>query len=60
LDFETQIKGIREMTRVLKPGGRLILTMDLGIEVPLSFPLEVIKFSGLNLLGSLDLKWPEK
>ncbi|MFT7035860.1 MAG: 2-polyprenyl-3-methyl-5-hydroxy-6-metoxy-1,4-benzoquinol methylase [Cyclobacteriaceae bacterium] len=59
--FETQIAGLKEMVRILKPGGKLILTMDLGINLPLTFPLDLIKFSGLTPhLNVLDLKWPEK
>jgi len=59
--FDIQIEGLKEMVRILKPGGRLILTMDLGIDLPLTFPLDLIKFSGLiPHLNLLNLEWPEK
>lgn len=51
-------KGVKEMVRILKPGGRLILTVDLGINLPLTHPLEIIKVSGLHPLGGVFLDWP--
>ena len=51
-------KGIREMVRILKPGGRLILTMDLGIGLPLTNPFDVIKQTGLPLFGGFSFRWP--
>jgi ubiquinone/menaquinone biosynthesis C-methylase UbiE len=55
-----QQQGIREMVRILKPGGRLIITVDLGINSVLTSPLDVVKFSGLVPLGHFNLRWPEK
>lgn len=55
-----QLNGIKEMSRILKPGGRLILTIDIGINSPLTNPLELILHSGLIPLGEIDLNWPEK
>ncbi len=52
--------GIKEMVRVLKSGGRLIITVDLGINCPLTNPLDIIKYSGLIPSGSIDLHWTEK
>lgn len=52
--------GIREMARILKPGGRLIITMDLGINIPLTNPLELILYSGLIPFGSIDMAWPKE
>ncbi len=53
-------EGMREMVRVLKPGGRLILTVDLGIRLPLTRPLDIIQHSGLSVLGSFDNRWPRE
>lgn len=51
-------KGIREMTRILKPGGRLIITVDLGINCPLINPLDIIKHSGLIPVSHVEFNWP--
>ena len=51
-------KGLKEMFRVLKPGGRLIMTVDLGINRPLTNPLDLVKYSGLSPMSTLDLRWP--
>lgn len=48
------------MVRILKPGGRLIITMDIGIQTPLTNPIDIIKYSGLPVLGKLDLYWPKE
>jgi len=60
LDADTARKGIREMARVLKPGGRLILTVDVAIHETYCDvdPLSLLWESGLLLAGKLDLKWP--
>jgi len=53
-------KCIREMVRILKPGGRLIITMDIGIELPLTNPLDIIKYSGLTICGSFNYLWTKE
>lgn len=53
-------KGIREMVRILKPGGKLIITVDLAIHCPLTNPLDIIKYSGLVPGGNIDMNWPQK
>jgi len=57
---DIQYRGIREMARILKPGGRLILTIDLGIQMPLTNPFGLIQMSGLNPCGVVNFSWPEK
>jgi len=59
-EYNSHHLGVQEMTRILKPGGRLIITMDLGLNNVLTNPLDVIKFSGLVPLGGLNLRWPVK
>jgi SAM-dependent methyltransferase len=59
-DSQVWQKGICEMVRVLKPGGRLILTVDLGINCPLTNPLELIRYSGLVPMGLTDFSWPSE
>lgn len=58
--FVTQQQGIQEMVRILKPGGKLILTVDLGLQNTLTVPLDLIKFSGLIPVNGIDLKWQTK
>jgi ubiquinone/menaquinone biosynthesis C-methylase UbiE len=53
-------KGLQEMARVLKPGGKLILTFDTGIDLILNPVLKVIELSGLIPSNELDMRWPEK
>ena len=53
-------KGVKEMVRILKPGGRLIITMDIGINTPLTNPIDIIKYAGLPLSGTLNLQWPKE
>ena len=59
-DERIKQQGLLEMKRVLKPGGKLILTFDTGINNPLNNPLNIINYSGLVPAGVLDLKWPEE
>ena len=54
--------GMREMARILKPGGRLIVTVDVAIDDALSEvdPLALIWESGLLVAGGVDLRWPRR
>jgi len=51
---------VREMTRILKPGGQLIMTVDVNIHYDMARPLSLIWESGLVPIGELDLRWPTK
>jgi len=53
-------KGMQELARVLKPGGRAILTVDMSMWFELNRPLELVWESGLNLFGLVDLRWPTR
>ncbi len=59
-DIAVKQQGLKEMARILKPGGRLILTFDCGIRNPLNDILQNIQFTGLIPRGSIDFHWPEK
>ena len=52
--------GIREMARVLKDGGRAILTVDINLLTEVSRPFDLIWDSGLYPVGQLDLRWPRE
>ncbi len=54
------IRGMREMTRILKPGGLAVITMDLCISETVAAvnPLHLIWESGLVPDGKLNLSWP--
>lgn len=51
-------QGMQEMARVLKPNGRLIVTVDVNMFSEISHPLDLMWNSGLPLLGGIDLQWP--
>ena len=54
-----KLQGIKEMARTVKPGGKLILTFDIGINLPLNHIWDIIASSGLTPLG-INLSWPKK
>ncbi len=52
---------VKEMVRILKPGGLLIATVDVNIHYDMARPLDLIWQSGLHPhYGKLDLQWPAK
>jgi SAM-dependent methyltransferase len=53
-------RGMQEMARVLKPGGRAILTVDVSMWFELNRPLDLIWESGLTLSNPADLRWPPR
>jgi SAM-dependent methyltransferase len=53
-------RGMQEMARVLKPGGRAIVTMDVNMWSEINRPLDLVWESGLTLPGGLDLRWPKR
>lgn len=59
-DITVKQKGILEMVRILKPGGRLVVTFDLGLNNPLNNILDIIQYSGLIPTKGIDLKFPQK
>jgi ubiquinone/menaquinone biosynthesis C-methylase UbiE len=59
-DPEIKAKGLQEMARILKPGGKLIMTFDTGLEMTFNPPLKIIELTGLVPDDTLDLRWPEK
>jgi SAM-dependent methyltransferase len=50
--------GMQEFARVLRPGGRAIVTLDLSMWFELNRPLDLVWDSGLTLLPPIDLRWP--
>lgn len=58
-DSKVKQQGLQEMVRILKPGGKLIITFDTGIEMPFNPPLKIIELTGLIPDDGLNLKWPE-
>lgn len=53
-------RGIQEMARVLKPGGRAIVTMDVNMCSDLNRPLDLVWESGMVPLGEFDWRWPQR
>lgn len=53
-------RGMQEMARIVKPGGRVIITVDMMIDWEMNRPLDLIWSSGLVPYGQIDLRWPEK
>ena len=62
LDADTARRGMREMARILKPGGRLIVTVDVAIHDSFgdADPLSLVWESGLLPAAGVDLKWPRR
>ncbi|MFA6400831.1 MAG: methyltransferase domain-containing protein [Salinivirgaceae bacterium] len=51
-------KGLTEMARILKPGGRLIITFDTNIANPQILPVDMLIYTGLNPLISFNINLP--
>ena len=51
-------RGMQEIARILKPGGKAILTVDVSMLFELNRPLGLIWDSGLTLVEPADLRWP--
>lgn len=58
-DERIKEKGLREMVRILKPGGKLILTFDTGVSLFFNPPLRIVGLTGLIPDDGLELKWPK-
>ena len=57
---DVRYRGMQEIARVLKPGGRAVLTVDMSMWFEINRPLDLVWESGLNLYGSVDLRWPAR
>jgi SAM-dependent methyltransferase len=55
---DVRLRGMREMARILKPGGLAILTVDMAMTFTLNRPLDMIWDSGLQIHGPFDFRWP--
>lgn len=60
LDHQDRLKGIREIARVLKPGGVAVISVDVNLKQRIVNPLELIWESGLELSGAIDLRMPQE
>jgi len=49
---------VRDMARILKPGGLLVMTVDVNIEYDMARPMDLIWESGLVPKNDLSLAWP--
>ncbi len=59
-DPAIRAKGVREISRILKPGGLAIITVDVNLMTRLSNPLELVWESGLTFDGEADFTMPEQ
>lgn len=53
-------KGMKEVARILKPGGLALISVDVNLKKRMANPLELIWESGLILRGSIDLLMPRE
>ncbi|HEY0003247.1 MAG TPA: class I SAM-dependent methyltransferase [Pyrinomonadaceae bacterium] len=53
-------RGIQEIARILKPGGRAIITVDMSMWFELNRPLDLVWDSGMVLMEPFDLRWPTR
>jgi SAM-dependent methyltransferase len=60
LDPETTERGLHEMARIVKPGGRVTITVDVNMMSDLTRPLDLIWESGLQTVGGIDIRWPRR
>lgn len=64
LEKKVASAGLKEMVRVLKEGGRLLITLDIGgnhvNETMSGFLEEIVAISGLRLMGETDYRVPDK
>ena len=51
-------EGLREMARILRPGGRAIITVDLSGGKFFVHPFDIVRYSGLMPVGPIDLRMP--
>lgn len=52
--------GMKEIARILKPGGLAIISVDVNIKTQLANPLELVWDSGLSFYGKVDLFMPKE
>jgi SAM-dependent methyltransferase len=57
---EVRRQGMREIARILKPGGRAVVTVDMSMWFELNRPLDLVWESGLAFLLPIDLRWPAR
>jgi SAM-dependent methyltransferase len=54
------VAGMREIARVLKPGGLALITVDVLMFQKVVNPLDLVWESGLTFYGPIDLELPEE